>query len=112
MEEQDDSPEMTPEEQAEYEKRINCEHEYKEEYYGHHCHKCGSFHAYGNAPWDYPDYDDDSYGDDDYDEDDEEDEFQYHLDNCGQMPDGSCGLAGTEHCDFECPFRDKPINQA
>lgn len=23
---------------------------------------------------------------------------------CGQMPDGSCSQAGTEYCDFECPF--------
>jgi hypothetical protein len=22
---------------------------------------------------------------------------------CGLMPDGSCSLAGTEECDWECP---------
>lgn len=25
---------------------------------------------------------------------------------CGEMAGGGCGLAGTEHCDFRCPFRD------
>ena len=29
------------------------------------------------------------------------------LSECGQMPDGSCQLAGTEYCDFSCPFRDE-----
>lgn len=24
--------------------------------------------------------------------------------DCGQMPDGSCQFAGTEYCDWECPF--------
>lgn len=24
--------------------------------------------------------------------------------NCGMGPDGFCTLAGTEQCDFECPF--------
>ncbi len=27
------------------------------------------------------------------------------ADECGRF-DGGCMLAGTEHCDFECPFRD------
>jgi hypothetical protein len=38
------------------------------------------------------------------DDDDEIDEFDEALMNCGQMPDGSCTQAGTEYCDFECPF--------
>lgn len=25
---------------------------------------------------------------------------------CGMMPDGLCGQAGSEYCDFECPYRD------
>ena len=25
---------------------------------------------------------------------------------CGLHSDGQCSLAGTEHCDFVCPFRD------
>ena len=26
--------------------------------------------------------------------------------NCGLGPDGQCGNAGSEYCDFECPNRD------
>lgn len=47
--------------------------------------------------------------DDEYEEwledDDEPDPIQEAMDNCGQDADGLCTLAGTEHCDFECPFR-------
>ena len=28
---------------------------------------------------------------------------------CSMMADGQCGQAGSEHCDFECPFRDGEI---
>lgn len=41
----------------------------------------------------------------------EEDEFENAVQECGQLPahlGGGCQLAGTEHCDFECPFRDNP----
>ena len=34
------------------------------------------------------------------------DEFEIAMQECGQLPDGTCMLAGTEQCDFECPFRD------
>ena len=36
--------------------------------------------------------------------------YEYHLQECGRLPEhlgGGCQLAGTEHCDFECPFRDE-----
>jgi hypothetical protein len=54
--------------------------------------------------------------DEDYDHDyedleDDEDELSEALDECGLLPlnlGGGCTLAGTEHCDFECPFRDHP----
>jgi hypothetical protein len=40
---------------------------------------------------------------------DEEDELELAIEECGIIPsDGGCQLAGTEHCDFECPFRDHP----
>ena len=41
-----------------------------------------------------------------FDDDDrtEEDDL---LDECGMMPDGYCTLAGTEHCDWDCP-RSRP----
>lgn len=25
---------------------------------------------------------------------------------CQMLPDGQCLLAGSEHCEFDCPFRD------
>lgn len=41
----------------------------------------------------------------DYEEDDEylEDEDEEFFD-CGLMPDGGCSKAGSEECDWECPF--------
>lgn len=45
------------------------------------------------------------------DDDDEEAAFDEDIENCGQLPahlGGGCQLAGTEHCDFDCPFRDHP----
>lgn len=54
--------------------------------------------------------------DDDYDphretEEEEWDEEDELASECGLLPKhlgGGCQLAGTEHCDFECPFRDNP----
>lgn len=40
---------------------------------------------------------------------DEDDELEYWLSMCGQQRDGTCLNAGTEECDFECPFRDDPL---
>lgn len=34
--------------------------------------------------------------------DDEHDDFETE---CGLGPDGQCGMAGSEHCDFCCPMR-------
>ena len=35
-----------------------------------------------------------------------EDELRIAFDEgCGMRPDGTCGLAGTEHCDFDCQLR-------
>lgn len=47
----------------------------------------------------------DDYDDDDFDDLEDEDDFE----DCGLMPDGQCGLAGTEHCDFSCPNRDSDL---
>lgn len=33
-------------------------------------------------------------------------EFDDLLDECALGPDGQCGHAGSEHCDFVCPMRD------
>lgn len=33
-----------------------------------------------------------------------EDSFDHAAGNCGMMPDGQCGHAGSEYCEFECPF--------
>lgn len=41
----------------------------------------------------------------DYGEDDPvEDEWETYIQDCGQDRNGSCGLAGSEYCEFECPF--------
>ena len=57
----------------------------------------------GSADDDWGD-DDRDWDDDDCTDEDERDEFEEAMDECGQMHDGGCMLAGTEHCDFECPF--------
>lgn len=31
--------------------------------------------------------------------------------NCGEMPDGGCSLAGTEYCDWSCPFSDGMVKR-
>lgn len=46
---------------------------------------------------------------DDDDEPDELDEDERALSECGQTPDAGCLMAGTEYCDFECPFRDMDL---
>jgi hypothetical protein len=38
-------------------------------------------------------------------EDDEPDDFDGG--ECGLMPDGTCSLAGTEWCDWDCPYSDE-----
>jgi len=38
---------------------------------------------------------------DDFDDDDEEPDFDCHMGD-----DGFCGKAGSEECDFDCPYRD------
>ncbi len=46
------------------------------------------------------------YPEDDYDEY-EVDDLEMAIQECGQgQDDDFCSLAGTEHCDFECPFSD------
>lgn len=46
---------------------------------------------------------------DDNDYDDEEDEWEAAMQECGQTREGGCSLAGTEYCDFDCPFRDEDL---
>lgn len=42
---------------------------------------------------------------DDYEEYFEEDEWdEGEFFDCGLMPDGGCSKAGSEECDWECPF--------
>lgn len=48
--------------------------------------------------------------DDDYfdmlnDESDDDEDAEAEL-SCGELPEGGCSLAGTEHCDWRCPFSD------
>jgi hypothetical protein len=44
---------------------------------------------------------------DDLDDGPEEDEWEF---DCGMGRDGLCGKAGSEECDFECPYRDAKRN--
>ena len=39
---------------------------------------------------------------------DDDDRVEEDLERCGQIPHlgGGCQNAGTEYCDFECPYRD------
>ena len=51
----------------------------------------------GRQPWD---------ANDPYPDDGEpEDELAMAELECGLHRDGQCSLAGSEHCDFICPFR-------
>lgn len=43
------------------------------------------------------------------DDDDEDAEAEM---NCGEMPGGGCSLAGTEWCDWSCPFSDGMAKRA
>ena len=45
------------------------------------------------------------------DDEDEADPWDEAEMRCGEMAVGGCSLAGTEHCDFRCPFRDSMIRQ-
>lgn len=58
--------------------------------------------------WILDDDDDDAWGDQYGDEESEylreERRMEEAMEECGKTRDGYCMLAGTEHCDFECPF--------
>ena len=34
----------------------------------------------------------------------DDDAIDHLMDECGKDRDGYCSQAGTEYCDFECPF--------
>lgn len=46
---------------------------------------------------------------DEIDEQSFDDEDDWLELECALGDDGQCGLAGTEHCDFECPYRDSEL---
>lgn len=53
--------------------------------------------------------DDDEYYDDEIDETDDDErnadaDLEDALNDCGMMHDGQCSKAGSEECDWECPF--------
>lgn len=53
--------------------------------------------------------DDDEFDGHHEDDCEEVDELEEALEECGLLPvelGGGCTLAGTEHCDFDCPLRD------
>ena len=41
-----------------------------------------------------------------FDDDGELSPLEEAEQDCGLRHDGQCSLAGSEHCDFVCPFRD------
>lgn len=45
-----------------------------------------------------------TFYDDDEDEYEETEQVENDLEECGQVPEGGCLMAGTEYCDFECPY--------
>jgi len=42
---------------------------------------------------------------------DDEDELEEAEMNCGELPEGGCSLAGTEYCDWSCPFSDGMVKR-
>jgi len=44
------------------------------------------------------------FDDDEYDEGDWEEEWDF---DCGADQTGACSMAGSEDCDFECPYREE-----
>ena len=59
------------------------------------------------------DFDDDfSFDDHGYDCDCDECQDERAEQECGELPEhlgGGCSAAGSEHCDFDCPFRDRVL---
>ena len=51
-----------------------------------------------------PQYEAEDYWGDEFDEQDDWEELDDF--DCGFVPGYGCQLAGTEDCDFECPYRD------
>lgn len=58
---------------------------------------------------DYPDDDIDPTPEEEDEWEREEGEWDRAMQECGKVPaaEGGCLMAGTEYCDFECPFRDE-----
>lgn len=47
-----------------------------------------------------------------YDDEEDADEDGIAEMNCGELPEGGCSLAGTEWCDWSCPFSDEMMKRA
>lgn len=81
---------------SELQPSTECKHDWSEEYYGVRCKVCDLFYPHGCEPW-APGL---NYYDSLDDDEDDEDFF-----DCGWVRGVGCTLAGTEECDFECPYR-------
>ena len=55
------------------------------------------------VPYGTQEFEEEGSVDDDF-EDDDEDEFEEAIANCSMGRNGLCGKAGSEECDWECPF--------
>lgn len=60
------------------------------------------------------DHDWEHYDEHGYNCDCEDCEMERAMDKCGRLPPklgGGCTKAGSEYCDFDCPFRDEVFSR-
>lgn len=69
--------------------------------------RCDDYEA--DHDWELHDCDSDYWDDHGYDCDCDDCTEERAMDECGEYPahlGGGCANAGSEYCEFECPFRD------
>jgi hypothetical protein len=68
----------------------------------------------GEYEEDYDEFPPDDYEHHGMDCDCDQCEYERDSENCGEYPPsmgGGCSMAGSEYCDFECPFRDEVLKR-
>lgn len=83
---------------------INCDHHFeKDDYETGACGTCG--HPFNPVSEDVDDLPFWMEDDEDFDgEYDYYDDMEEAMDNCSMLGDGTCMAAGSEYCDWECPY--------
>lgn len=90
----------------------DCRHRWVDEYYGVRCRNCDTFYAHGTEPWlPVDDYEEEWDGEGYLGESDFDDDLDLAAGECSMLDDGTCLQAGSEYCDFDCPFRDMEIEE-